>query len=205
MFLDRAHEHEWFAAFRLAAMTGARRGEVLGLRWVDLDVDAGRMSITQALVAPRYRSEISTPKTQRSMRAIALDAETAAILRDHREQVSARATAAGLGWDDEWLVFTDATGEPLKPALFSLAFQSVIRTAGVPRIRLHDLRHTHASHALQAGIHPKVVSERLGHSSIAITLDTYSHVIPTLQETAAEVVAALISPLDDEQPAETTR
>jgi integrase len=123
---------------------------------------------------------------------VALDQRTTSILRQHREIAEGRC-GGGLTVAEESLVFTTSGGEPIHPALFSYYFQRRIRAAGVRRIRLHDLRHTHATLALQAGIHPKIVSERLGHSSITITLDTYSHVLPSMQRDAAEAIAALIS------------
>jgi integrase len=96
------------------------------------------------------------------------------------------------GFDDQALTFTGPGGEPIHPALFSYRFQRRARLAGVRPIRFHDLRHTHATHALRAGIHPKVVSERLGHSTVTITLDTYSHVLPSLQREAADTIAKLL-------------
>jgi integrase len=131
---------------------------------------------------------IAPPKSERSRRAVALDAETAEIVHQHR--ISAE--AAVNPFDDHALIFRRPDGRPLHPALFSYYFHRRVELAGVRQIRLHDLRHTHATHALQAGVHPKVVSERLGHSNTMITLDTYSHVLPGLQREAAEAVAALL-------------
>ena len=198
-FLTHVRAERIYPAFLLAATTGMRRGEVLGLRWCDLDLDAGRVSITQTLIAPGYKLQFSAPKTESGHRAVTLDTATVRALREHRGAVEEERRALGLAWDEAWLVFPNADSSPIIPHLFTLAFQTLARKAGLPVIRFHDLRHTHATLALQAGVHPKIVSERLGHSSIAITLDTYSHVIPTLQETAAELVALMVVP-DHEEP-----
>jgi integrase len=187
-FLESAKGDPRYVAFHLAAATGLRRGELLGLRWCDIDEAAGELHVVQAIVEVAHQPRISPPKTERSRRLVALDAKTCELLARHRATVSARRT----DMDDQSLVFSSDRGDPIHPALFSYYFQRRVKLAGVRRIRLHDLRHTHATHALQAGIHPKVVSERLGHSTITITLDTYSHVLPSMQREAAEAVAALI-------------
>lgn len=114
-------------------------------------------------------------------------------LREHQAAQREEAVALGSGWASLDLVFCQEDGSPLNPHRFTDAFDRHVKAAKLPRIRLHDLRHTWATLALQQGIHPKVVSEVLGHSTIAITLDTYSHAIPTMQETAVELVAALVS------------
>lgn len=199
-FLDHARSRRLYPAFLLAAMTGMRRGEVLGLRWCDLDLEARRLAITQTLIAPKYQLQLSSPKTEKGQRAVALDAATARALTEHRNRVRLERAALGLELQDSDLVFANEDASPIVPHLFTLAFQKEAKAADVPRIRLHDLRHMHATLALQAGVHPKVVSERLGHASIAITLDTYSHVIPTLQETAAELVATMVLSDDERSP-----
>jgi integrase len=187
-FLESAKGDPRYVAFHLAAATGLRRGELLGLRWCDIDEAAGELHVVQAVVEVDHQAQISPPKTERSRRLVALDSKTCELLARHRAAVAARLT----NLDDHSLVFSSNRGDPIHPALFSYYFQRRVKLAGVRRIRLHDLRHTHATHALQAGIHPKVVSERLGHSTITITLDTYSHVLPSMQRDAAEAVAALI-------------
>jgi integrase len=132
------------------------------------------------------------PKSRRSRRVVALDGTTLDALQRHRRHQLEEKLALGPAYDDHDLVFARADGRPYEPDEFSREFDRKIKRLGVPRIRLHDLRHTWATLALQAGIHPKVVSERLGHSTIAITLDTYSHVTPSLQREAADQVAAVI-------------
>jgi integrase len=188
LFLESAKSDSNYVAFHLAAATGLRRGELLGLRWCDIDDAAGELHVVQTVVEVAHEVRISAPKTERSRRLVALDARTCGLLARHRAAAIARTTDL----DDHSLVFSTESGEPIHPALFSYYFKRRIRLAGVRRIRLHDLRHTHATHALQAGVHPKVVSERLGHSTITITLDTYSHVLPSMQREAAEAVAALV-------------
>jgi integrase len=187
-FLEAAKDDPLYAAFHLAASTGLRRGELLGLRWCDLDLEARELHVVQAVVEVDHEPQIGPPKTERSRRLVALDKETVDVLERHRAVAKARAVII----DDLDLVFTTPTGKLIHPAVFSYFFKRRVRLTGVRPIRLHDLRHTHATHALQVGIHPKIVSERLGHSTITITLDTYSHVTPSMQREAAEAVAALL-------------
>jgi len=192
-FLGHVEGDRLYAAYVLAATTGLRRGELLGLRWRDLDLTAGRLSVTQTLISVTYAVSFSAPKTQAGRRSVALDPATVAALRAHRVAVLEERLALGLGAPaEDGLVFTTMDSAPLHPRQFSGRFDRLVKAAGLPRIRFHDLRHTHATLSLQAGIHPKVVSERLGHSTIAITLDTYSHAIPAMQEEAAAKVAALV-------------
>lgn len=186
-FLQSAKRDRHYVAFHLAAATGLRRGELLGLRWCDVDAAAGELHVVQTVVEVAHEVRISAPKTERSRRLVALDLKTCELLARH-----CAAAARDGELDDQGLLFCTEGGEPIHPALFSYYFQRRVRLAGVRRIRFHDLRHTHATHALRAGIHPKVVSERLGHSTITITLDTYSHVLPSMQREAAEAVAALV-------------
>jgi integrase len=180
------------AAWRLAALTGMRRGEVLGLRWADLDLDEGWLAVCQTLVVVDNQICVSQPKTARGRRRIALDPVTISALRGHRRAQAAERLVAGPGWSDTGLLFTHEDGRPLHPEYVRRLFDRHLRRVGLPRIRLHDLRHTHATLALQAGVHPKVVSERLGHTTVAITLDVYSHAIPALQQDAATTVADLL-------------
>ena len=148
--------------------------------------------MTQTLIAPDYQVQFSTPKTEKGRRSVPLDVSTLAALQQHRAMQQHERSALGEGYASLDLVFCQEDGSPLNPHRFTEAFDRHVRGAKLPRIRLHDLRHTWATLALQQGIHPKVVSEVLGHSTIAITLDTYSHAIPTMQETAVELVAALV-------------
>lgn len=188
-FLEYVRDDRLAACWRFLAMTGCRRGEALGLRWRDLNLDAGRAMIMRAVVGARAVSE---PKSERGRRTIALDAGTVAALRAHRRAQAEERLAFGNAYEDSDLVFCREDGSPLWPRSLSRSFAAHVEAACLPKIRLHDLRHTHATLALQAGVHPKVVQERLGHSTISITLDVYSHVIPAMQEEAAAQVAALV-------------
>ncbi len=191
-FLEGVKDDRLCAAYRLAAMTGMRRGEVLGLRWKDLDLENRRLAIRQTLISIDYRIEFSSPKTKRSCRSVALDEATASTLRSHKSQQARERLRLGPAYEASDLVFTREDGTPLHPDLFSDSFEKHASRLGLDRIRLHDLRHTFATLGLQAGLHPKVVSETLGHASVAFTMDVYSHAIPSMQEEAAEVFAALI-------------
>jgi integrase len=191
-FLESASEDELYPAFYLAATTGLRRSEILGLRWCDLDLEREQLQVVQTLVLVGRDVRTGSPKTDRSRRVVALDRQTVEVLRRHRRAMEARFVGRGRPGSDD-LVFTAPDGEPIHPVLFTYYFRRRMFASGMRPIRLHDLRHTHATLALQAGVHPKVVSERLGHSTIAITLDTYSHVLPSMQREAAEAVAALVA------------
>jgi integrase len=191
--LVEARGSEFAAPITTALYSGLRLGELRGLRWRDVDLDSGRLSVQQTLQkVPGGGVVARQPKTHRSRRSVSLPAIVVDVLRDHRRrQVEAR-LAAGDAWEEADLVFTDALGRPLSETRLRWAFWRLLREAGLPRIRLHDLRHTMATLMLAAGEHPKVVSERLGHSTVSITLDTYSHVLPGLQAAAAERLAVTL-------------
>lgn len=191
-FLAEINGHRFYPAYLLAATTGMRRAEVLGLRWSDIDLDTMVLSVQQTLLSVNYQIEISEPKTPGSRRAIALDRHTTAILRAHRARQAEEHLSKGAAYKDGGLVFTTESGEPIHPDLFSKVFNQLVEKSGLPRIRLHDLRHTYATLALSQGIHPKVVAERLGHSGISMTMNTYTHAIPSLQKDAANQIAALV-------------
>lgn len=193
-------QDELYPAWLLLAITGMRRGELLALRWGDVDTDAGRVSIRRSATLVKTKGdgesiEIGPPKSGRS-RVVDIDPQTVSVLRSHR------AARAGLsltfGRPDAY-VFGDLAGGIRHPERFSRTFQSRVRRAraalgndALPAIRCHDLRHTMATLALRNGEHPKIVSERLGHAKVSITLDIYSHAVPTLQREAAGRLAALV-------------
>lgn len=197
-FLELAGDERLFPAWLLLATTGMRRGEALGLRWEDVDLEEGRARVQQTVVVVAHKVELSSPKTDKGRRSMALDSVTVHALRVHRRRQAEERLAVGPGWVDHGLVFCRVDGGPLHPERFSREFDRRLARWELPRIRLHDLRHTWATLALEAGVHPKVVSERLGHSGIGITLDVYSHVTPALEREAAETVAGLVfRPGDD--------
>jgi integrase len=192
-FLNHVREDRLFAAWQLAALTGMRRGEVLGLSWADIDFDNARLAVRRSLVSSDYQVKVSEPKTEQGRRTVALDPTMLKVLRDHQgRQLLERAAMAG-GWGNELdLVHTREDGSPIHPQAFSEAFAQHVTEAKLPKLSLHGLRHTHATIALRAGVHPKVVSERLGHASVSFTLDVYTDSLPDMQETAASLIAALV-------------
>jgi len=191
-FLDTAAPERLYPLFHLIAYRGLRRGEAVGLRWLDVDLEHRSLRVTQQVVQLGWATEIGAPKTDSGERTISLDAATVAVLGNWRNRQVLHRTAWGADWVDSGLVFTRANGAALHPDLATDAFARILRTAGLPPIRLHDLRHTAASLALQAGVPMKVVSEQLGHSSLAITADTYTSVLPAVARAAAEAVAGVI-------------
>ncbi len=181
-------------AFTLLALTGMRRGEALGLRWSDIDFDAFQIAIVQTVTAIEGKVVMGRPKTAGSRRTVYVHDATIKALRQQRQLQAEERLAAGPAWaPDNDLVFRSRTGEPVNPDRFSRHFDKIVAEADVPRIRLHDLRHTNATLSLKAGVHPKIVSERLGHASIAITLDLYSHVTPGISRDAAATVESMMS------------
>jgi integrase len=191
-FLAYVQGDRLYALWLLAASTGMRRGEVLGLQWPDVDLGRARVAVRRSLVTVGHQVVVSEPKTAKGRRSVALDPATVAGLKTWRKHQTAERLAWGPAWTDSGLVFTREDGRPLHPREVTRAFTRHVLAAELPMIRLHDLRHTHATLALAAGVHPKVVQERLGHANIAITLDTYSHAVPALEEEAARTVAALV-------------
>lgn len=190
-FLEICDGHRLEAAFHLLAMTGARRGEIAGLRWVDVDLDGARITIRQALLSVGREVYVSSPKSYRG-RTVDLDRGTVEQLEAHRErQVRARAAFWG-DWQNTGYVFTKRDGSPLNPRTLSQAFVWLVDNSGLPRIRLHDLRHTHASIAVKAGVSIGVVSERLGHASPEFTLHRYIHLLPGMQREAADIIARAV-------------
>jgi integrase len=194
LFLESVRTDRLFALWLVALHTGMRRGELAGLRWRDVDLVSGKVSIVLQRTTDGFRVVLVEPKAG-SRRVVQLAAEVVVRLRAHRDRQAAEREGLGLGLpgpDDA--VFADEAGQAYHPQRLRVMFGRASERAGLPVIRLHDLRHTMATTALTAGIHPKIVQERLGHTTVAMTLDTYSHVTDTIQTEAAEELHRVMSP-----------
>ncbi len=191
--LELAEGTQWHPLFHLALYSGLRRSEILAVRWKDLDLLGASLSVTQAMHHLRDgRTVFTEPKSARSRRQVALSPASALTLRAYRERREAQAVKLGMTLYEDDLVFTQYDGRPFLPDSVSHAWMKLCRKAGYPGVRLHDARHTHASLLLAQGVNVKIISERLGHASVATTMDLYAHVSPTLQrETAAKFDAIL--------------
>jgi integrase len=182
------------ALIAVAVSTGLRRGELLALRWRDVDVDAGVLRVVGTLQRDYNRKlVISEPKTPRSRRQVELSGLAVDALRRHRAAQTEMRLLLGDEWEANDLVFPNPFGKPQDGSHLLLGqFVPLLERARLPRIRLHDLRHTAATLLLSRGMHPKIVSEMLGHTTVGITLDLYSHVTPTMQREAARAMDELL-------------
>ena len=198
-FLAHVANDRLYGAYQLLLYTGMRRGELLGLKWGDINLEAGHLLSVRSYVATGPQrtddpgAEFTSPKTAKGRRRIALDSATITALRAHKARQNQERLLLGVGYDDQDMVFAMADGRPIHPKLMSWYFERDVKAAGVKRIRLHDTRHTYATIALNAGVHPRIVQERLGHANVSITLDTYSHVDLNMQAEAHDRVAALLT------------
>jgi len=183
--LDAAQGHPIETPLAIALATGMRRGEILGLRWADLDEDLTVARVRRSLQSLGPDPVFEEPKTRRSRRAVALPAFLAPYLVRQRTDQERRRQVLGDRWVETDLIVDAGDGSAVNPANLSAAWPKFLRRAGLPHVRFHDLRHAHATLMLMQGVHHKIVSERLGHASIGITLDTYSHVLPGMQAEAA--------------------
>ena len=187
-------EDPMHALWVLLATTGLRLGEALGLKWDDLDSQGGRLAVRRALQRQRGAGLVFVePKTGKSRRTVHLAAGTIRVLSEHRQRQRRARLRNGTTWQEGNLVFCTESGLPLEGGQVSWRFHKALEAAGLPRIRVHDLRLTAATLLLTRGVHPKVVQEMLGHSTITLTLDTYSHVAPALHAEAAAEMEALFS------------
>ncbi len=188
-FLEAADGEPLEALFVLAVSTGMRQGEILGLKWEDVDLDAGALRVRRSLAVTKDGPVLTAPKSARSRRRIKLTGGAVTALKRHRkDQLEERMRLAGL-WEEHGLVFPNGTGGFMrKHTLTRGPFERVLRRARLPRIRFHDLRHTCATILLSRGVHVKLVQELLGHATISITLDTYSHVLPGMDDGLADTM-----------------
>ena len=177
-----------YAPVMTAATTGLRRGELLALRWQDIDLDRGILTVNQSLEQTKAGLRFKPPKTKKGRRSITLPGITLETLRDHKAAQLRERMAMGLGRDADDMVFARHDGSWINPRNFSKEFSRLVKRSEVNPVSLHGLRHTHISHLLMDGVHVKVVSERAGHAAVSVTLDRYSHVIPNMQEDAAIIV-----------------
>jgi integrase len=192
----RASPH--YCLYLAAMLTGMRQGELLGLRWQDVDFTLGVASVQQTFYRRGGQKIFHEPKSPRSRRSVAVPPKLLEELRRFRERQAEHRRFFGRDYADHDLVFCQSNGRPLHAHnLVKRDFRPIINRAGLPRIRFHDLRHTHATHLLRRGVHLKVVQERLGHSTPAFTLHVYSHVLPGMQEEAARDLEGWLLGRDD--------
>ncbi len=193
IFLEAIRGDRLEALYTLVLAVGLRQGEALGLHWTDLELDGGTLSVRTALQRIGGKLCLVEPKTARSRRTITLPPVVVSALRLHRARQLQERLLAGANWQDTGLVFTTTIGTPMDARNLTKRFQKALEEAGLPKKRFHDLRHTCASLLLVQGVHPRVVMEILGHSQMSLTMDTYSHVMPTLQQEAAGLMEALLT------------
>jgi integrase len=193
-FFAVSDEHDLAALWRLALLTGMRRGELLGLMWEDLDLERGMLAVRRTLSRGKGGDWVlGQPKTQSGRRAIALPESCVSALRKHRARQNSQRLKLGELWQDSGFVFTGQLGQALHVNVLVTHFKRLIRQSGLPDLRFHDLRHTSATLLLAQGVHPKIVQERLGHADISMTLNRYSHVTPDMQRAAAETLDAVFT------------
>jgi integrase len=192
-FLGFVKDDRLYPLLRLVLMTGLRRGEAVGLRWCDVDLDEKVLTVRQQVVDVGGELHIGAPKTKSGERVVPFDEETAAVLRTQQRAQAAERLAWGEAWIESGLVFTNEDGSMLRPEALSRRFKGLAEKSGLPVIRFHDLRHTSASLALSADVAMQVVSVRLGHSSTGFTADRYTHVVPAVAKQAADRIADVVS------------
>lgn len=183
-FLEAARGNRLEALYNLVMATGLRQGEALGLRWEDVDLDAGIFTVRHSLQSRGGKRFLTEPKTASSVRLLPLPAFVVRQLRDHRARQNRERLLAGEAWEDSGLVFTTRTGRPMEGTDVTKRFQKLTRQAGLPQIRFHDLRHTCGTFLLAKGVDLQVIKQVLGHTTIAVTSALYAHVTPALEHEA---------------------
>jgi len=192
--LEATRGNKLEAVYVLAVHTGMRQGELLALKWQDVDLENATLSVRRTLTRSGGRLLLGEPKTKKSRRIIALTEASVRALREHLDRQMEDMQRLGDLYRDQGLVFTSEVGTPINPSnLRKRSFAPLLKKSGLPRIRFHDLRHTCATLLLSRNVHPKYVQELLGHANIAITLDTYSHVIPGMGDHAARAMEDVLS------------
>ncbi|WP_424949464.1 tyrosine-type recombinase/integrase [Deinococcus sp.] len=194
VFLEHAQPHRLYALFYLALSTGMRRGELMALRWENTDLEQGFIRVKQSLVELKEGLQITEPKTRASKRLIPLAADAVDVLRSHRVRQAQERAQVGTKWQEHDLVCPTSIGTYLDSANLTRAFQQLSKVAGVPVIRLHDMRHTHASLLALRGVTPKVIADRLGHTNVGFTMQVYTHLYDEQRREAAPNLAELIQP-----------
>ena len=192
MFLEallrKAADNHYYPVIYTAISTGLRQAELLGLRWRDIDLDFLSISISQVLYKRGGVSQFKEPKTSHSRRRVAMTPKLALYLRDYREERALLKRQMGSFIELDDLVFSSIEGNPINPSGLSRNFSKISKIVGITEVRFHDLRHTFASLMLLRGAKPKVISEALGHASVAFTMDTYSHIIEGMQSDAMDLL-----------------
>jgi len=191
-FLDAARSDRLEALYRVALALGLRLGEALGLSWADVDFETGTLRVRHSLQRIDGKLTLKVPKTEKSRRALTMPRTLAVALRDHRDRQAFEQAAAGNGWRDTGLVFTNALGGPLEPSNVLKRFQAILAANGLPKQRFHDLRHCAASLLIAQGVPVKVVADILGHSQLATTSDLYGHVYPAAHRDAADLMDRIL-------------
>src|SRR5258708_3111448 len=180
-----AKGHNMEALFVLALTTGMRRGEILALKWQDINFSQNMLQVRRIFTRrPGNRYIEAEPKTEKSRRSIMLAPLVVELLKQQRVRQLEAKLQAGEAWQERGLVFCTSVGTPLNPSKVVERFKTLLKKAVLPEIRFHDLRHSAAGILLSMGVHPKVVQELLGHNQISMTMDIYSHIIPTMQQEA---------------------
>ena len=191
-YLDHVSGSWLYTPVAIAALTGMRRGEVCGLRWSDIDLERGTLRIAQSITSVRGKVVVGEPKTESSRRGVTVGPALAAVLRARKAEQNQQRLAAGEVWVDSGLINTNELGQVIHPDRLTRAHRAAAIASGLPVIRFHDLRHSWGTNAMVAGIQAKVVSEQLGHASVGITLDTYTHVPHATARKAAEEMESQI-------------
>jgi integrase len=191
-----AEKDRYLALWKVAVTTGMRMGEILGLKWIDLDWSKSYLQVRRQLKVTRGGGfHFAEPKSKAGLRSIVLGQDTLALLRSHQDRIFQERLEIGERWKEQDLIFPSSVGTPTRPGKILVRFKRLLKLAGLPEIRFHDLRHTAASLMLNNGIPLIVVSRRLGHAQPSITLNVYGHMIPMMQEQAAELMDRVTAPI----------